>query len=322
MTESQHPSFDQILDNPTVGESLDSRQRFFIENSPVRGDVVHLADSYRQVIAQKDYPVALQKLLGEMLVAASLLIGTLKIDGRLSIQLQNADAADDGSAALKWAMAECDSHGHIRGLADWAGNWQNLTSADDAFSTLGAVGQGVLFINVQPDAKFGVQAEGYQGIVERVAYNLADCLSHYQKQSVQIPTLINLAADSEQAGGILLQLLPRTSEEERQQVDEDLFPRLTLLTKTLKAEELTQLPASEILYRLYHEEEVVTAEPVVLSFACTCSAEKSASAIFQLGEAQALEIADEHGGAIALDCGFCGTVYKFDQQDIKALFAE
>lgn len=39
------------------------------------------------VIAQKDYPVALQKLLGEMLVAASLLIGTLKIDGRLSIQL-------------------------------------------------------------------------------------------------------------------------------------------------------------------------------------------------------------------------------------------
>lgn len=92
---------------------------------------------------------------------------------------------------------------------------------------------------------------------------------------MQIPTLINLAADSEQAGGILLQLLPRTSEEERQQVDEDLFPRLTLLTKTLKAEELTQLPASEILYRLYHEEEVVTAEPVVLSFACTCSAEKA-----------------------------------------------
>ena len=38
MTESQHPSFDQILDNPTVGESLDSRQRFFIENSPVRGE--------------------------------------------------------------------------------------------------------------------------------------------------------------------------------------------------------------------------------------------------------------------------------------------
>lgn len=322
MTQSPMPTSNQTPDTQTPSPARDSRQRFFIENSPVRGDVVQLADSYQQVIAQKSYPIALQKLLGEMLVAASLLIGTLKIDGRLSIQLQNPDAAGDDSAALKWAMAECDSHGHIRGLADWSGNWENLSSADDAFATLGAVGQGVLFINVQPDAKFGVQAEGYQGIVERVAGNLAECLAHYQKQSVQIPTLISLAADGEQAGGILLQLLPRTSEQEQQHVDEDLFPRLTVLTHTLKDDELTTLPANEILYRLYHEEDVVMPEPVALSFACTCSAEKSASAIFQLGEAQALEIAEEQGGKIALDCGFCGQVYEFDKKAIDALFAE
>ncbi|MCG3084612.1 Hsp33 family molecular chaperone HslO, partial [Anoxybacillus sp. LAT27] len=88
------------------------------------------------------------------------------------------------------------------------------------------------------------------------------CLAHYQQQSVQIPTLINLACDGEQAGGIVLQLLPRTTEEEYETVDNDLFPRLKILTKTLKAEELTTLPADEILYRLYHEEDVVTAEPM------------------------------------------------------------
>lgn len=112
------------------------RQRFFIENSPVRGDVVRLADSYQDVIKQKNYPIALQKLLGEMLVSAGLLISTLKIDGRLSIQLQNNQTLDDNTTSLKWAMAECDSNGHIRGLADWQGDWQHLTTAMMLFPCL------------------------------------------------------------------------------------------------------------------------------------------------------------------------------------------
>lgn len=257
-----------------------------------------------------------------MLVAASLLIGTLKIEGRLSIQLQNSGAATDPEQdSLTWAMAECDHQGHIRGLAEWTGAWQSAQTANDAFAILGKVGEGVLFINIQPDATYGTQAEGYQGIVERVADNLADCLAHYQQQSVQIPTLINLACDGEQAGGILLQLLPRTTEEEYETVDNDLFPRLKILTKTLKAEELTTLPADEILYRLYHEEDVVTAEPMPLTFACTCSQQKSESAIFQLGKPAALEIANEHGDELALDCGFCGHVYRFDHKDIEMIFA-
>ena len=301
---------------------FDMRQRFYFEQSPVRGDVVRINDSLKTILQQKAYPLALQQLLGEMLVAASLLIGTLKIEGRLSIQLQNSaaeTAVDEDS--LKWAMAECDHQGHIRGLAEWTGTWQQPQTANDAFALLGKVGEGVLFINIQPDALYGTQAEGYQGIVERVADNLAECLAHYQQQSVQIPTLINLACDGEQAGGIVLQLLPRTSDEEHETVDNDLFPRLKILTRTLKAQELTTLPANEILYRLYHEEDIVTAEPMPLTFACTCSQQKSESAIFQLGEAHALEIAEEHGGEIALDCGFCGHVYQFDKAAIQQIFA-
>lgn len=290
----------------------DIRQRFFIDNSPVRGDLVRLADSYQAVVSQKNYPVALQKLLGEMLVSASLFISTLKIDGRLSIQLQNNDNADDVS--LNWAMAECDSHGQLRGLADWRGDWQGLTEANDAFSLLKKNGDGVLFINIQSN-----NSEGYQGIVELVADNLTECLSHYQQQSMQIPTLINIASDEQQAGGVLLQLLPH-SETEKEQIDKDLFPRLSILTKTLKAEELIQLPVDEILYRLYHEENVVMAEPVNLTFGCTCSEEKSLSAIFQLGENQALELLNEQGGKIGMDCGFCGRVYEFDENKLKSIF--
>ena len=314
------PSADSMHDN-------DIRQRFFIEDSPVRGDVVRLSRSYATTIAQKPYPEALKRLLGEMLTAASLLIGTVKINGRLSIQLQSSDP----DSLLNWAMAECDQDGIIRALASWKTEteeqvqaWDNMLHAKEAFAELGAIGQGVLFINIQPDG-----GEPYQGIVERSHDNLADCLAHYQKQSAQIPTLINLASDGLQAGGILVQMLPRTAQEtyevEQNQdagIDDDLWTRLSVLTRTVKAEELTTLDANEILYRLYHEEQVVAPEPVSLTFGCTCSREKCEMAIEQIGQAEALDIVAEQNGNFEMDCGFCGEIYKFNNDDIAAIFAE
>ena len=143
----------------------DVRQRFFIQDSPVRGDIVRLSRSYATTIAQKPYPEAIKRLLGEMLTAASLLISTVKIDGRLSVQLQSSDSDN----LLNWAMAECDHNGIIRALASWKADtveqaqaWQSMHSANEAFAELGATGQGVLFINIQPET-----GEPYQGIVER-----------------------------------------------------------------------------------------------------------------------------------------------------------
>ena len=318
-----------INDTTTDSKTLqDLRQRFFIQDSPVRGDVVRLAKSYATVIAQKDYPEAIEKLLGEMLTAASLLIGTLKIKGTLSIQLQS----NDTDSLLKWAMAECDHNGIIRALADWqqdgdanAKAWAEKTTANQAFAELGEVGKGVLFINIRPEG-----GEAYQGIVERSHDNLADCLAHYQHQSAQIPTLISLACDGLQAGGVLVQQLPQTEAEKLRSENaqnageiegdlDDLWERMTLLTRTIKPEELTTLPASEIIFRLYHEEQVIAPEPTALNFGCTCSRDKCASAILQIGEDEATSIVEEQG-QIEMDCGFCGAVYRFDADEVEAIF--
>lgn len=316
----------QTSNNPAVSTDIDVRQRFFISDSPVRGDVVRLSRSYANTIAQKPYPEAIKRLLGEMLTAASLLIGTVKIDGRLSIQLQSSDS----NSLLNWAMAECDQNGIIRALASWKADndeqsqaWDTMTTANQAFAELGATGAGVLFINIQPE-----QGEPYQGIVERSHDNLADCLAHYQKQSAQIPTLINLASDGLQAGGILVQMLPRTVEEtvevEQNQdagIDDDLWTRLKMLTSTVKAEELTTLSASEIIYRLYHQEDVVAPEPTALEFGCTCSRDKCETAILQIGQDEMLDICEEQGGQFEMDCGFCGEIYRFDKDNIAEIFA-
>ena len=286
----------------------DLRQRFFIEDSPVRGEVVHLEETLKTIIAQRDYAPAVQILLGEMLSATALLASTLKIKGRISLQIQAA-------GTFKWAMAECNHLGEIRGLADYEED-PRFQAAEDSSTVLSSLVNPVLFINIEPE--FG---ERYQGIVPLDKPTLAGCLMQYYDLSAQIPTRIMLASNTERSGGLLIQLLPRNSEEEQRRVDEDLWPRLTMLTETLKAEELSSLPANEILYRLYNEEEVRLPEPEALKFGCTCSKERCAVALEQIGVTAVRETL-EHQNPIEMDCQFCNTKYTFSAEEALSLFGQ
>ncbi|AVH50167.1 MULTISPECIES: Hsp33 family molecular chaperone HslO [Acinetobacter] len=286
----------------------DLRQRFFIEDSPVRGEVVHLEDALQTILKQRDYVPAVQVLLGEMLCATALLASTLKIKGRISLQIQ-------ASGTFKWAMAECNHLGEVRALADYEPDPHFLT-AEDSSTVLKSLVSPVLFINIEPE--FG---ERYQGIVPLDKANLAECLMQYYDLSAQIPTRIVLASNAERAGGLLIQLLPRNSEEEQQRVDEDLWPRVTMLTETLKAEELTDLEVNEILYRLYNEEQVRLPEVEALRFGCTCSKERCANALIQIGVAAVRETL-EYQNPITMDCQFCSAQYTFSAEEALGLFGE
>lgn len=286
----------------------DLRQRFFIENSPVRGEVVHLEDALQTILAQRTYAPAIQVLLGEMLSATALLASTLKIKGRISLQIQ-------ATGTLKWAMAECNHLGELRALADYEED-PHFNQAEDSSTVLSSLLNPVLFINIEPE--FG---ERYQGIVPLDKPTLAKCLMQYYDLSAQIPTRIVLASSNQRSGGLLIQLLPRNNEQEQLLVDEDIWPRLTLLTETLKAEELTQLDAQEILYRLYNEEEVRLPEAEKLQFGCTCSRERCAHALEQIGVESVRETLEVQN-PIQMDCQFCSTQYSFTAEEALALFGE
>ena len=286
----------------------DLRQRFFIEDSPVRGEVVHLEEALQTILKQRDYVPVVQVLMGEMLCATALLASTLKIKGRISLQIQ-------ASGTFKWAMAECNHLGEVRALADYEQDPRFL-SAEDSSTVLKSLVSPVLFINIEPE--FG---ERYQGIVPLDKGNLAECLIQYYDLSAQIPTRIVLASNAERAGGLLIQLLPRNSEEEQQRVDEDLWPRVTMLTETLKAEELTDLDVNEILYRLYNEEQVRLPEVEALRFGCTCSKERCANALIQIGVSAVRETL-EYQNPITMDCQFCSTQYSFSAEEALGLFGE
>ena len=286
----------------------DLRQRFFIDNSPVRGEVVHLEEALQTILAQRDYAPAVRILLGEMLSATALLASTLKINGRISLQIQ-------ASGTFKWAMAECNHLGEVRALADYEED-PRFAEAQSSSTVLKSLLNPVLFINIEPE--FG---ERYQGIVPLDQDDLAGCLMQYYDLSAQIPTRIVLASDEQRSGGLLIQLLPRNSEEEQRRVDEDLWPRLKMLTETLKKDELVGLDASEILYRLYNEEEVRLPETEQLKFGCTCSKERCAVALEQVG-IQAVRETLEFQNPIEMDCQFCNSKYTFSAEEALGLFGE
>lgn len=286
----------------------DLRQRFYIEDSPVRGEVVHLEQALQTILAQRDYAPAIKVLLGEMLSATALLASTLKIKGRISLQIQ-------ATGSLKWAMAECNHLGEVRALADYEAD-DRFNEASNSSTVLATLLNPVLFINIEPE--FG---ERYQGIVPLDQPNLAKCLMQYYDLSAQIPTRIVLASSEQAAGGLLIQLLPRNDEAEQQRVDEDIWPRLKMLTETLKPHELTGLDAQEILYRLYNEEEVRLPEVEALKFGCTCSKERCATALEQIGVDAVRETLEEQN-PITMDCQFCSSRYSFSAEEALGLFGK
>ncbi|MGK9066256.1 Hsp33 family molecular chaperone HslO [Stutzerimonas chloritidismutans] len=282
---------------------FDYTQRFLFDDSDVRGEWVELERSYAEVLAKHDYPEPVAQLLGELLAAAGLLIGTLKFDGLMVLQARS-------SGAVPLLMVECSSNREVRGIARF----------DEAQLTAGAtftelMPDGVLAMTLEPS-----NGQRYQGIVSLDGVSLAESLSSYFASSEQLPTRFWLAADGRRACGMLLQQLPadRIREPEEREAS---WQHVRTLADTLSAEELLGLDAQTVLHRLYHEDPVRLFEPLPIVFRCSCSRERSATAVISLGQQDAEQLVQEQGGEITIDCQFCNQRYRFDAADVAQLFA-
>jgi molecular chaperone Hsp33 len=277
----------------------DTLSRFLFEHLPLRGEIVRLDDVWQHVIDRHDYPPILRDMMGELCAAAVLLAATLKLDGSMVLQVH-------GKGAVKLLVVECSGDLELRATAKWEGDLTQGRLQD-------LVGDGRFVITLDP--KDGGQA--YQGIVPLEGDSIADILQGYMTRSEQLETRLWLAADGTSAGGMLLQKLPEQGETD----DEDAWGRATKLADTLKPEELLDLPATELVHRLYHEEDIrmFEAQPVV--FRCTCSRENVANMLRMIGREEVDEILAERE-EIEVHCEFCNERYVFDKVDADAVFVE
>jgi molecular chaperone Hsp33 len=239
-------------------------------------------------------------LLGEFLAAVALLSDTLKFDGTLSLQVR-------GAGQVRMLMAECRDNRALRAIAQYN---------DDFSPEQELLGNGQLAITIEPK-----NGKRYQGIVSinDGEHSLSQALEDYFRQSEQIRTRVWLYADSHVATGLLLQAMPHSASEGSLEVDDEAWSRVTHLADTITAEEMLTLDNTTVLQRLFHEETVRVYEERPLMFECTCTRERCANAILLLGEEEAHAVVAEQG-EIRSDCQFCHQHYRFDRDDVTALF--
>ena len=274
----------------------DVLNRYLFDNLHARGELVNLSTTFQKIVAAHDYPLGVKQLLGELVAATCLLTATLKFEGEIAVQLQ-------GDGPVGYMAVNGNNLQEMRGIARMAGE-------TDATELKDLIGKGNMVITIRPS-----NGEPYQGVVALEQDTLAGCLAHYFEVSEQIPTKIWLYSDEEtsQVAGSLIQLLPDAGDKEQQQAD---FEHLCQLTNTIKPEEIFSLAAEDLLYRLYHQEEVRLFEPQAVTYKCSCSEEKCLSAISQIAPSELESILVEQG-SVSMTCDYCITTYKFERPQLE-----
>ncbi len=278
----------------------DSRYRFLLEKSNIRGVLVHLDETWKEVLRRAEYPDKVRQILGHAMAAIPLLSSTIKFSGKLTLQ-----ARGPGPVTLLVVQASAD--GGQRGLAHWNG--------EPPEAPLSAIfGEATLTIQIES----GKRGEVYQGVVEAVGEKLQDALGSYFENSEQLPTRLWLHCDGEQAAGLLLQQLPDSDDIQIVDKDDD-WQRVTLMADTVGAEELYNTDVVQLLTRVFSEDEVRLFDAEPLRFECNCSRERTAALIEGLGQEEAMDILASEK-EIEIICEFCNSKNVFDSIDVAAIF--
>lgn len=284
------------MSNPTN----DLQIRFLLPRAGVRGVNVRLEHTWRDILANADYPDTVRELLGQSCAAAALFTGHAKVNGRLSLQLRSQHA-------LRTLFAECTAQDTLRGIA------QMTEGAADIPRDLRQLGEDALLaITIENPGLDPREPQRYQSLVSLQAATLSEAFEGYFRQSEQLPTRLLLAADGQRAAGLILQKLPDD------EGDSDGWNRAGALFDTLQANELLSVPGSQLLHRLFHEEQPAILAQRPLRFACSCSRDRVAAMLQSLGADEArAALAD---GQAEVRCEFCGQRYLFSSVQVEELF--
>ncbi|WP_223670682.1 Hsp33 family molecular chaperone HslO [Kangiella shandongensis] len=283
----------------------DTIQRFTFAKLPIRGEIITLEQSYQTIVEQHQYPQAERQLLGQALAANALMAEIIKIEGKVALQLQS-------QAAVKLLLTECTHQGHIRGLTHIN---QDMASSELDFHAWTRGGQ--MAITIEPE-----QGKRYQGVVPLENTELSSCLEDYFNRSEQLPTFIQLFVNDDKVSGLFLQALPANSQNEVSPEDKaGAFEHVKTLAETLQPEEALSLSHEDLLYRLFHQDEVTLYPEKPIAFQCNCSRERNERALKTIEPSELISMVQENDGNLELVCDFCSNTEVFSEEDIMTLLS-
>jgi len=293
------------------GVTVSSVVRFLFPRLDIRGAFVRLDDAWQAMLDKRGYPSAVESLLGELAATVALIAAELKGQGRLTLQLK-------GEGPVSLLLVECDETLRLRGMAR-----AGVCPQDASVPELLGVGKecatgeaGQLLLTLAQDESF------YQSIVPLAGESVAAIFNHYLTQSEQQEARLFLAADKEVAAGLFLQKMPAADS-----MDADGWTRLTRLAATVRSEELLELDAELLLFRLFAEDAVAENDTGLLLFPartvswhCPDNREKLVAMIKSWGRAEAEAILTEQG-VIEIQDEVGNRAYRFDADAVARIFA-
>jgi molecular chaperone Hsp33 len=301
---------------------------FQLDRSDMRGRVARLDGVLSGVLKQHDYPEVVEALVAEMALLTALIGQTVKLRWKLSLQVQTKGAVRM-IATDYYGPEEEGQPARIRAYAGF--DKERLTDAPP-FEQLGKEGYFAIMIDQ------GDGMKPYQGITGLSGDSLADCATAYFAQSEQLPTTFGLSfgkstepgvGEHWRAGGIMLQHMPKASpavldEEEAAKAraaeeaeKAENWSRVNMHLQTVEELELIgpSVPPTELLVRLFHEEEPRVYDAQQIKFGCTCSEDRVRQSL-SIYSAKDLEKMTTAEGRITADCQFCGTHYDLDPKTV------
>lgn len=305
---------------------------FQLDRSGVRGRIARLDGVLEHILSRHDYPAQVGALVAELAQLTALIGQTVKLRWKLSLQVRGSGAIRT-IATDYYAPESEDGPARMRAWASF-----DAERLDPDVPAFDQIGQGYFAMLIDQ----GGGTTPYQGLTPLAGGSLAACAETYFAQSEQLPTRFSLAAGCSQlagdrtrwrAGGVMLQTLPAQpvqsgeggsgeggliqSSDILQGVESESWNRANMLLDTVEEIELIgpSVAATDLLVRLFHEEEPRVFEPQRIEFGCSCSAEKVRDTL-SIYSAKDIRQMTREDGTVTADCQFCGAHYVFDPQSL------
>lgn len=264
-------------------------------------EMVETARSYHNTS-----PVA-TAALGRLLSAGAMMGAMMKGEkDLLTLQIK-------GNGPIGGITVTADSHANVKGYVQ---NPAVMIHANEKgkLDVGGAVGIGIL--NVIRD--IGMK-EPYVGQCELKTGEIGDDLTYYFAVSEQVPSSVGLGVLMEknntvrQAGGFIIQLMPFTSDEVIDRLEQKLA-EVSSVTSMLDQ----GMTPEQILSELLGEFGLEILDTVPAQYRCDCSRERIERALISIGKKDLQEMIAE-GRTIEVGCQFCNKKYQVTVDELKEL---
>lgn len=264
-------------------------------------EMVETARSYHNTS-----PVA-TAALGRLMSAGAMMGAMMKGEkDLLTLQIK-------GNGPIGGITVTADSHANVKGYVQ---NPAVMIHANEKgkLDVGGAVGIGIL--NVIRD--IGMK-EPYVGQCELKTGEIGDDLTYYFAVSEQVPSSVGLGVLMEknntvrQAGGFIIQLMPFTSDEVIDRLEQKLA-EVSSVTSMLDQ----GMTPEQILSELLGEFGLEILDTVPAQYRCDCSRERIERALISIGKKDLQEMIAE-GETIEVGCQFCNKKYQVTVDELKEL---